>query len=196
MGKLHLLSLDNAALGDLSVESGEPRYRGRQIREWMFHHLESDFSRMSNLSKKLVEKLSGSAEVSVLTTESLQQSTDGTLKWAFKTRDGHVFETVMIPTENRRSLCVSSQIGCAMGCTFCRTATMGFIRNLTLGEILEQVFLASRWLREMDGSRISNVIFMGMGEPMHNLENVAKACEALNAEDGFGIGKNRITVST
>jgi 23S rRNA (adenine2503-C2)-methyltransferase len=196
MGKMHLLSLDREALGDFLVELGEPRYRGRQVREWMFHHLESDFGRMSNLSKKLVEKISESAEVSLLTVKSFQESRDGTRKWAFQTRDGHVFETVLIPTENRRSLCVSSQIGCAMGCTFCRTATMGFIRNLTLGEILEQVFLASRFLKETDGSRLSNVIFMGMGEPLHNLENVARACEALNAEDGFGIGKAHITVST
>jgi 23S rRNA (adenine2503-C2)-methyltransferase len=192
MGKVHLLSLDREALGDFVVKMGEPRYRARQIREWMFHHLESGFDRMSNLSRKLVEKLSTAAEVSLLTVKSVQESRDGTRKWAFQTRDGHVFETVLIPTENRRSLCVSSQIGCAMGCTFCRTATMGFIRNL----ILEQVFQASRWLREMDGSRISNVIFMGMGEPLHNLENVARACEALNAEDGFGIGKSHITVST
>jgi 23S rRNA (adenine2503-C2)-methyltransferase len=196
MGKMHLLSLDREALGDFMVELGEPRYRGRQVREWMFHHLESDFGRMSNLSKKLVEKISEAAEVSLLTVKSFQESRDGTRKWAFQTRDGHVFETVLIPTENRRSLCVSSQIGCAMGCTFCRTATMGFIRNLTLGEILEQVFLASRFLKEADGSRLSNVIFMGMGEPMLNLENVARACEALNAEDGFGIGTNHITVST
>jgi len=199
MGKMHLLSLDREALGDFVVaELGEPRFRARQIREWMLRHVETDFGRMTNLGKKLVEKLNETADTSVLSIKSRQDSVDGTRKWALETRDGHVFEMVLIPTETRRSLCVSSQIGCAMGCTFCRTATMGFIRNLTLGEIIEQFVLATRFLRENEGpeARLSNVIFMGMGEPMHNLENVAKACETLNAEDGFGIGKNHITVST
>jgi 23S rRNA (adenine2503-C2)-methyltransferase len=196
MAKLHLLSLDLGALEDFTANLGEPRFRARQIQEWMFRHLEPDFHRMSNLPKKLIEKLDEGAEISVLREKSRQDSTDGTRKWAFETQDGHVFETVMIPSGDRRSICVSSQVGCAMGCTFCRTATMGFIRNLTLGEILEQVHSVSRFLRAQDGSRLSNVIFMGMGEPLHNLENVAKACELINAEDGFGIGKSHITVST
>lgn len=196
MAKLHLLSLELGALEDFTASLDQPRFRARQIQEWIFRHLETDFERMSNLPKKLIEKLDEGAEISVLREKSRQDSIDGTRKWAFETRDGHVFETVMIPSGDRRSICVSSQVGCAMGCTFCRTATMGFVRNLTLGEILEQVHTISRFLRTQDGSRLSNVIFMGMGEPLHNLENVAKACEFLNAEDGFGIGKSHITVST
>jgi 23S rRNA (adenine2503-C2)-methyltransferase len=194
--KSHLLSLDIAGLEAFVADLGEPRFRARQLREWMFRHLETDFRRMSNLPAALMEKLEAAAEVSVLREKSRQDSVDGTRKWAFETRDGHVFETVLIPTGDRRSLCVSSQVGCAMGCTFCRTATMGFIRNLTLGEILEQVHFAARSLKATDGSRLSNVIFMGMGEPLHNLDNVARACGTLNAEDGFGIGKAHITVST
>lgn len=196
MAKLHLLNLDLEALEDLMASLGEPRFRGRQVREWMFRHLEINFQNMSNLPKKLIEKLDEAAEISVLREKSRQESVDGTRKWAFETHDGHVFETVMIPSGDRRSICVSSQVGCAMGCTFCRTATMGFIRNLTLGEILEQVHRVSRFVREQDGSRLSNVIFMGMGEPLHNLENVARACAAINAGNGFGIGKSHITVST
>lgn len=196
MPKTHLLDLGPQELGNFAVEAGEPRYRGRQIREWMLRHLETDFRRMSSLPQKLIENLEEKAQVSTLGERTRQDSIDGTRKWALETQDGHVFEMVLIPTESRRSLCVSSQIGCAMGCSFCRTATMGFIRNLTLGEILEQVQRANRFLRDLDGSRVSNVIFMGMGEPLHNLENVALACETLNAEDGFGIGKDRITVST
>lgn len=196
MAKKHLMSLDSGALEDFTVGLEEPRYRARQIREWMFRHLETDFGRMTSLSKALTEKLEAAAEVSVLTERSRQDSLDGTRKWAWATRDGHVFETVLIPTDDRRSLCVSSQVGCAMGCTFCRTASMGFIRNLTLGEILEQVLRANRFLRELDGSRLTNVIFMGMGEPLHNLENVARACETISSPEGFGIGKSRITVST
>jgi len=196
MAKLHLLNLDVEALENLTASLGEPRFRGRQIREWMFRHLEDDFQSMSNLPKKLIAKLDEAAEVSVLREKSRQESVDGTRKWAFETHDGHVFETVMIPSGDRRSICVSSQVGCAMGCSFCRTATMGFIRNLTLGEILEQVHRVARFVREQDGSRLSNVIFMGMGEPLHNLANVAQACETINAENGFGIGKSHITVST
>ncbi len=196
MARKHLMSLDLGELEDFTAGLGEPRYRARQIREWMFRHLETDFAQMTNLPKSLIEKLEAEAEVAVLTERGRQDSIDGTRKWAWETQDGHVFETVLIPTGDRRSLCVSSQVGCAMGCTFCRTATMGFIRNLTLGEILEQVLRANRFLREMDGSRLSNVIFMGMGEPLHNLENVAKACEAISSPDGFGIGKSHITVST
>jgi 23S rRNA (adenine2503-C2)-methyltransferase len=196
MAKLHLLSLDLGALEEFTANLGEPRFRARQIREWMFRQLETDFSRMSNLPKKLIEKLDEAAEISALRVKSRQDSIDGTRKWAFETHDGHVFETVMIPSGDRRSICVSSQVGCAMGCTFCRTATMGFIRNLTLGEILEQVQFVARYVREEDGARLSNVIFMGMGEPLHNIANVAAACRVLNAEDGFGIGKSHITVST
>jgi 23S rRNA (adenine2503-C2)-methyltransferase len=196
MAKLHLLDLPPAALEDFAAEQGQPRYRARQIREWMFRGLEADFRRMSNLPKPWVEALGEKARVSVLRERSLQESADGTRKWALETPDGHVFETVLIPTESRRSLCVSSQIGCAMGCVFCRTASMGFLRNLTLGEILEQVLWANRFLKERDGSHVTNVIFMGMGEPLLNLENVARACEILNDENGFGIGKAHITVST
>jgi len=196
MAKTHLLSLDLGALEDLTASLGEPRFRARQIQEWMFRHLETDFRKMTNLPKKLIEKLEETAEISVLKEKSRQDSVDGTRKWAFETHDGHVFETVMIPSGDRRSICVSSQVGCAMGCTFCRTATMGFIRNLTLGEILEQAHFVSRYVREQDGARLSNVIFMGMGEPLHNISNVSAACRVLNAESGFGIGKSHITVST
>lgn len=192
----HVLGLSLADLEALVVSFGEPKFRGKQIQEWVFKQLETGFDRMSNLPKSLQEKLQASAVTEVLKVKAVQVSIDGTTKWAFETEDKHVFETVLIPTEDRRSICVSSQIGCAMGCTFCRTATMGFIRNLTLGEILEQVHYVARHLREKDGSRVSNVIFMGMGEPLLNLENVARACEVLNAPSGFLIGKDKITVST
>jgi 23S rRNA (adenine2503-C2)-methyltransferase len=175
---------------------GEPKFRGKQVQDWSFRHLETDFGKMTNLPKGVQEKLAEAVETSVLSVKAVQVSTDGTTKWAFATHDGHVFESVLIPTDDRRSLCVSSQIGCAMGCTFCRTATMGFIRNLTLGEILEQVRFVNRHLKETDGTRLTNVIFMGMGEPLLNLENVARACEMINSPSGFLIGKDKITVST
>ncbi len=194
--KIHLLDLNRDELKKLVQSLGEPAFRAAQLENWVFGQLETDFQRMSNLPKNFISRLEKSATVTVLSEHASQASVDGTIKWALSTPDGRIFETVMIPTEDRRSICVSSQIGCAMGCTFCRTATMGFIRNLTLGEILEQALFANRYLRSLDGSRVSNVIFMGMGEPLHNLEMVARACETLNAEDGFSISKKKITVST
>jgi 23S rRNA (adenine2503-C2)-methyltransferase len=196
MAKTHLLGASLKELESFVVSLGEPAFRARQIHNWMFRNLETDFAKMTNLPKPLQEKLEGAATCTVLKVKASQKSTDGTTKWVFETHDGHFFETVLIPTEDRRSICVSSQIGCAMGCTFCRTATMGFIRNLTLGEILEQAHWVSRHVKAQDGGRISNAIFMGMGEPLLNLENVAQACEALNSQDCFGIAKDKITVST
>ncbi len=178
------------------LEVGEPAFRAAQLQDWLFQHLEVDFDRMTNLPQSLVEKLRNSAVCTVLKTASVQESRDGTIKWAFETPDGHFFETVMIPSEGRRSICVSSQIGCAMGCTFCRTATMGFIRNLTLGEILEQVHFVNRHLRDKDGSRVTNVIFMGMGEPLQNLDIVVSACRRLISPSGFNLSRRKITVST
>jgi 23S rRNA (adenine2503-C2)-methyltransferase len=196
MTKPHLLGMGLPELEALLTSMGEPRFRGKQVQEWVFRHLVIDFGKMTNLPKAIQEKLAGAVETSALSVKAAQVSVDGTTKWAFQTQDGHVFETVLIPTEDRRSICVSSQIGCAMGCTFCRTATMGFIRNLSLGEILEQVHFVNRHLKEKDGSRLTNVIFMGMGEPLLNLENVARACEMINSPSGFLIGKDKITVST
>ena len=196
MTKSHILGMSLSEMEALLTSMGEPAFRGRQVQEWLFRHLETDFRKMTNLPKGIQDKLEGAVTASVLKVKASQVSIDGTTKWAFETHDGHVFETVLIPTDDRRSICVSSQIGCAMGCTFCRTATMGFIRNLTLGEILEQIHFVGRHLRETEGSRVSNVIFMGMGEPLLNLENVARACETLNSPAGFLIGKDKITVST
>ncbi len=208
MTKSHILGLGRGELEALVVSLGQPAFRARQIQNWVFRNLETDFRKMSNLPKDLVDGLESHACVATLKVNARQDSQDGTTKWVFETHDGHLFETVLIPTEDRRSVCVSSQIGCAMGCTFCRTATMGFLRNLTLGEILEQVHFVSRHLKSLEPSpdlspdqvsnstRVSNVIFMGMGEPLLNLENVASACETLNSADGFGVAKDKITVST
>jgi 23S rRNA (adenine2503-C2)-methyltransferase len=198
LNKAHILGASLQELESLVVSLGQPAFRARQIHNWMFKNLETDFSRMTNLPKPLVEALQASATCSVLKVKASQVSHDGTTKWVFETHDGHFFETVLIPSDDRRSICVSSQIGCAMGCTFCRTATMGFIRNLTLGEILEQAHWVARHIKEKEGEggRLSNAIFMGMGEPLLNLENVARACEIFNSQEGFGIAKDKITVST
>ena len=196
--KAHILGASVPELEAIVTSLGQPAFRAKQVRNWMFGNLEYDFGKMSNLPKPLQESLAAGYTVNALTVKATQVSQDGTTKWVFATHDGHFFETVLIPTEDRRSICVSSQIGCAMGCTFCRTATMGFIRNLTLGEILEQAWFVSRHLKQAEGetARLSNAIFMGMGEPLLNLENVAKACEIMNSQEAFGIAKDKITVST
>ncbi len=196
MEKTHLLDLGLSELEAFLVGLGQPRFRARQIHDWVFGRFVTDFASMSNLPKNLITELEEKTVLTTLTLRDEQVSTDGTRKWALATHDGHVFETVLIPSGDRRSICVSSQIGCAMGCVFCRTASMGFIRNLSLGEILEQALWVTRFLQSSGGGRLSNVIFMGMGEPLLNLENVALACEALNREDGFGVGRQHITVST
>jgi 23S rRNA (adenine2503-C2)-methyltransferase len=196
MELIHLLGLSFSELEVLVQEQGQPRFRARQIWDWLYGRLASNFEVMTNIPKSLLDALKERTLIHSLKEVGHQVSSDGTTKWAFETHDGHVFEAVMIPSEGRRSICMSSQIGCAMGCTFCRTATMGFIRNLTLGEVLEQAHRVAAHLRATENARLSNVIFMGMGEPMHNLETVALACERLSAEDGFGIGKSHITVST
>ncbi|MBW8890041.1 MAG: 23S rRNA (adenine(2503)-C(2))-methyltransferase RlmN, partial [Fibrobacteres bacterium] len=156
--KAHLLGASVPDLEALVKELGQPAFRARQLRDWMFGPFESDFGKMSNLPKALQQALEEKATCRVLGVKASQTSHDGTTKWVFETHDGHFFETVLIPSEDRRSICVSSQIGCAMGCTFCRTATMGFIRNLTLGEILEQAWFVSRHLKDTEGpeARLSN----------------------------------------
>ena len=195
---VHLLGLSAQEVETLVVSLGQPAFRAKQLRNWMFGNLEDDFAKMTNMPKAMLESLAIGHTCRVLKVKACQVAQDGTTKWVFETHDGHFFETVLIPTDDRRSICVSSQIGCAMGCTFCRTATMGFIRNLTLGEILEQAWYVSKYIKEKEGpeARLSNAIFMGMGEPLLNLENVALACEIFNSQEGFGIAKDKITVST
>lgn len=170
-------------------------YRAAQIQNWLFKGLVTSFDQMENVPADLREKLAYTFRISSLEEANRTESTDGTIKFAFKTHDGHFIETVMIPSKERFSICVSTQVGCAMGCTFCRTATMGQIRNLESGEIIEQVIHVKRMLKDR-GDDITNIIFMGMGEPMHNLLNVHRTCEILHQREFFNLGAKRMTVST
>lgn len=174
---------------------GEMPFRAEQVLEWAFGRGVTSFDDMTNVSKKTRAMLKENFTLRTMTEAGRQVSTDGTVKWLFRTHDGHHIETVMIPAMERNSICVSTQVGCAMGCRFCRTATMGFLRNLSVGEIIEQYLNVQAFLQEQ-GKDITNIIFMGMGEPMKNFTNVNKVCFILHNQKYFGLGRRRITIST
>lgn len=179
----------------LSEALDEPGFRGDQLFTWLYEHRAEQFSEMTNLSKALRKKLDGTARVSPLKFNGAHGSDDGTTKLTFRCDDAAVVETVYIPAEGRNTLCISSQVGCALGCTFCYTAKMGLKRNLSAAEIVDQVVQARREMTERNG-RIGNIVFMGMGEPLHNVDNVIRAIHILLDEKGLNFSRRRITVST
>lgn len=191
-----LSELNPIELQEWLVAEKQPKFRATQVQEWLWSHLATEFDQMTNLPKDLRALLNEHAEVGVLKQVDQQVSKDGTAKWAFEDAEGRRFETVMIPDDDRRTACISSQVGCAMGCAFCRTAQMGFLRNLTSGEILQQVAHVKRWLRDTNQPQLSNIVFMGMGEPLNNLPALMHACQTLTSPKGFGMSPRRITIST
>ena len=198
MARINLLDLDLAGLEAFFVDIDEKPFRARQLLQWMHQYRVVDFAEMTNLSKVLREKLS---ELSTITLpEVLQEyiSTDGTRKWLIKLGCGNSVETVYIPEGDRGTLCVSSQVGCALTCTFCSTAQQGFNRNLTTGEIIGQLWLANEALgKEPKGNRVvTNVVMMGMGEPLANYKNVVAAMQLMLDDLGYGISWRRVTLST
>jgi len=171
----------------------EPAYRIRQVYGALTGSLVRDWGEATNLPKELQAALSAEAPAAVLALERVSLATDGTRKYLFYTRDGHAIETVMIPEKTRRTVCISTQVGCPMGCTFCATGLLGIKRNLTAREIAEQVFVCAR---DIAPERVSNVVVMGMGEPMLNYEATLVALRVLNDPDGFGLAARHIAVST
>lgn len=174
---------------------GKERYRARQISRWIYRRFAEDFSAMTDLSKGFREELSRECRVSAPPVEATEVSADGTEKYLFRLEDGETVESVLIPEEDRRTLCISSQVGCALKCGFCATGAAGFRRNMTSAEIVHQVCFAARRLAER-GERLSNVVFMGMGEPLENLSELSRAIEILLSQFGFGLSGKRVTVST
>ena len=170
---------------------GQPRYRGRQVFSWL--HRGADFPEMTDLPAALRARLASLAAAGTLRLDSHHQAPDGAAKYAFRTHDGELIETVLIPHRDRTTVCVSSQIGCAFGCQFCATGKQGFVRDLTAGEIVEQVV---RVQHELGLRRVSNVVFMGMGEPLANYQAVVTAARLLNHPGGLHIGARRIAIST
>jgi 23S rRNA (adenine2503-C2)-methyltransferase len=175
---------------------GDKKFRVKQVHEWIWQKHAHSFDAMSNLSKDLRAKLSSDFTLPALQVDATQISEDGTIKSRFKTFDGHLVEGVLIPTDERKTACVSSQIGCSLSCKFCATGYMDRKRNLTYDEIYDQVVLINQQSEKTFDKKLSNIVFMGMGEPLLNYTNVLKAIERISAEDGLFMSPKRITVST
>ncbi len=181
-------------------ELGERSFRAGQLYRWIHQRGATSFDEMTDLSKSLRAKLKERAEIVPLVKDAEQRSVDGTIKYRWKTRDGRYIESVYMPSEDRKTLCVSTQVGCAMACSFCMTGTLGLKRNLTPGEIVAQVHAVNREVRKNEGHEtyrpLSNLVFMGMGEPLHNFENLKTALSILQSVDGPNFSHRHITVST
>ncbi|KQQ75742.1 23S rRNA (adenine(2503)-C2)-methyltransferase [Xanthomonas sp. Leaf131] len=199
--KQNLLDLDREGLERFFADTlGEARYRAHQVMKWIHHRYVTDFDQMTDLGKALRAKLHQHAEVLVPTVVFDKPSTDGTHKWllAMGTDGKNAIETVYIPDKGRGTLCVSSQVGCGLNCTFCSTATQGFNRNLTTAEIVGQVWVAARHLGNVPHQqrRLTNVVMMGMGEPLMNFDNVVRAMSVMRDDLGYGLASKRVTLST
>lgn len=200
MTAANLLDFDLDGLAAFCETLGEKRFRATQLFRWIHQRGESDFAAMTDLARSLRDKLAGVAEVRPLPIVSEHVSADGTIKWLFDVGAGNAVETVFIPEEDRGTLCVSSQAGCAVGCRFCSTGHQGFSRNLTTGEILAQLWTAEHSLRKRlstDGGRVvTNVVMMGMGEPLQNYHALVPALKVMLDDHGYGLSRRRVTVST
>lgn len=194
---LQPVGLPRAELEQLFAGLGEKPFRARQLMRWMYGRGVLDPVLMTDLSAGLRDVLAAQADFRLPAIDTVQTSTDGTTKWRLAVGAGQLIETVFIPEEGRGTLCVSSQVGCAMDCSFCATGRQGFNRNLSAAEIIGQVVLANRELGLLAGrSRITNVVFMGMGEPLANFRAVVQACSVLIDDLGFQLSRRRVTVST
>jgi 23S rRNA (adenine2503-C2)-methyltransferase len=195
---INLLDLDQAALRVFFETIGEKPFRAQQVLKWIYHQGVTDFAAMTNLGLELRQKLQQLAKIEPPRILNEQVSVDGTTKWLMGFGGGNAVETVFIPEPNRGTLCISSQVGCALNCTFCSTGAQGFSRNLTTAEIIGQVWQAARALgHERNGQRrITNVVLMGMGEPLLNFDAVVPALALLRDDLGFGMAAKRVTLST
>ena len=196
--KINLMDLTRQQMREFFAELGEKPFRADQLVRWIYHFGEDNFDNMTNINKKLREKLKAVAEIKAPEVAVEQRSADGTIKWAMQVGEQQV-ETVYIPEADRATLCVSSQVGCALACTFCSTAQQGFNRNLTVSEIIGQVWRASKIIGNfgVTGVRpITNVVMMGMGEPLLNVANVVPAMEIMLDDFAYGLSKRRVTLST
>lgn len=197
--KVNLLDLNRQGLRDFFSEMGEKPFRAEQVMKWIYHYGIEDFNEMTNINKKLREKLMHRAEIVAPEVKVEQRSSDGTIKWAMNVGNDQEIETVYIPEKDRATLCVSSQVGCALECHFCSTAQQGFNRNLSVSEIIGQVWRAAKIIgvQGESGQRpITNVVMMGMGEPLLNLNNVIPAMELMLDDLGYALSKRRVTLST
>ena len=191
--RINLLGLDRVAMEAFFEARGYKAFHGRQVLKWIHKHGVTDFDAMTDLGKKLRAELKECAEVRIPEILLQQSSADGTRKWVVGLGCGNRVETVLIPDDERSTLCVSSQVGCALDCTFCSTAQQGFNRNLTAAEIVAQVWIA---VREVGERLLTNVVLMGMGEPLTNFDNVVTAMNIMQDDLAYGLSKYRVTIST
>ncbi len=196
--KTNLLGMSQDMLEQYFAARGEKPFRARQIMQWIYQRYVTDFDAMTDLSKNLREQLKQQFDIVLPSVQSRLESADGTVKWLFATDCGQAVETVFIPEPGRGTLCISSQVGCALDCAFCATGAQGFNRNLTSAEIVGQVFVANKELPRRDNGEpaVTNVVFMGMGEPLANYRQVVPALELLISDWAFGLSRRRVTVST
>lgn len=195
-GKPNIRRLSRQELADNMEEMGEKPFRTGQVWDWLWVHHAVSFEEMTNLSRQLRERLAERFSFPAVRIDHVQQSTDGTLKSRFMLHDGNLVEGVLIPTEKRQTACISSQAGCSLSCKFCATGYLEKKRNLDFDEIYDEVCLLNRQSLEASGKKLSNIVYMGMGEPLLNYQNVLKSVERITAPDGLAMSPRRITVST
>ncbi|MDW7690565.1 23S rRNA (adenine(2503)-C(2))-methyltransferase RlmN [Flammeovirgaceae bacterium SG7u.111] len=194
--KKDIRKLDLPAIIDFFESNGEKAFRAKQIYEWLWKKSAQSFAEMTNLSKKTREMLEANFEIKPVAVHQSQKSSDGTVKSSFKLHDGHLVEGVLIPTTTRMTACISSQVGCSLTCKFCATGYMDRLRNLDASEIYDQVIEVKKQAEENFDMPLSNIVYMGMGEPLLNYKNVLQSVEFITSPKGLGMSPKRITVST
>lgn len=188
--------LNEVEIADALAKLGEPRFRAKQVSEWLWKKSARSFAEMTNLSKTLRDKLEEHYKIDAVTENIVQRSKDGTVKLGMKLADGRLIEGVIIPDDDRNTACVSSQVGCTLSCTFCATGFLKRERNLTYAEIYDQVVLLNKYAIEQSGKPLTNIVYMGMGEPLLNFDNVMQSIGVITSPNGLGMAPWRITVST
>lgn len=194
--KKDIRALTKEQLRDFFVENGDKAFRGNQVYEWLWSKSLHTFEDMTNISKKTRDMLEKHFVINHIKVDSMQKSADGTIKNGIKLHDGLVVESVLIPTPKRTTACVSSQVGCSLDCKFCATARLKRMRNLNPDEIYDQVVVIDKQSRLYHNHKLTNIVFMGMGEPLMNYKNVLKSIEMITSPEGLGMSSKRITVST
>ena len=196
----NIIGLSREEIGDRFLSLGLQKFRSRQVWHWLYHKGAASFEEMTTLSKKVRAQLGQTYSIKRPTVSEKQTSIDGTIKWLLEFEDGAKAETVFIPEEDRGTLCISSQVGCTLNCSFCHTGTQKLVRNLSSSELVGQILIAfdelSAWPSAQIGRPLTNIVLMGMGEPLYNLDNVIKALKIIMDNEGISISKRRITLST
>lgn len=196
ISKKDIRALSKQELQDFFVSQGDKSFRGSQVYDWLWNKATYDFDEMTNLSKETRQMLEDNFVINHIEVDQMQRSQDGTIKNAVKLHDGFTVESVLIPTKSRTTACVSSQVGCSLDCKFCATAKLKRLRNLNADEIFDQVVAIDKESRLYNGIPLSNIVYMGMGEPLMNYNNVLKSVDKITSPEGLGMSPKRITLST